>query len=164
MNVKIPEDLTTEEARKFLDDLCIKNKVDCAPPRSTARLLDKLVGAFIEIECLHPTFITEHPQIMSPLAKYHRSIPGLTERFELFANYHELANAYTELNDPFRQKELFLEQVQAKAAGDDEAQGYDETFVKALEYGLPPTAGWGMGVDRMTMLLSDNINIQVIYI
>ena len=100
---------------------------------------------------------------MSPLAKYHRSIPGLTERFELFANYHEMANAYTELNDPFTQKELFLEQLEAKKKGDDEAQGYDENFVKALEFGLPPTAGWGMGVDRMTMLLTDNINIQVYY-
>lgn len=98
---------------------------------------------------------------MSPLAKYHRSIPGLTERFELFCNYHEMANAYTELNDPFTQRDLFMGQLQAKAQGDDEAQGFDENFVKALEYGLPPTAGWGMGVDRMTMLLTDNINIQV---
>lgn len=161
MNIKLPEDLGSEETRQFLDDLCKSKKVECAPPRSTARLLDKLVGEFIEVECLNPTFITDHPQIMSPLAKYHRSIPGLTERFELFCNYHEMANAYTELNDPFTQKELFKAQMDAKNKGDVEAQGYDENFVKALEYGLPPTAGWGMGIDRMTMLLTDTINIQV---
>jgi lysyl-tRNA synthetase class 2 len=160
LKLELPKDLTTEETRVFLDDLCKKLDVECAPPRSTARLLDKLVGAYIEVECLNPTFIIEHPQIMSPLAKYHRSIPGLTERFELFANHHEIANSYTELNDPFKQKELFLEQLEAKKKGDDEAQGYDENFVKALEFGLPPTAGWGMGIDRMTMLLTDNINIQ----
>lgn len=99
---------------------------------------------------------------MSPLAKYHRSEPGLTERFELFVNFHEICNAYTELNDPFVQKELFMDQMKAKAQGDEEGMDYDENFVKALEYGLPPTAGWGLGIDRLTMLISDNINIQVL--
>lgn len=82
---------------------------------------------------------------MSPLAKYHREKAGLTERFELFINHHEFCNAYTELNDPFVQKELFLQQVQEKEKGDDESMFYDETFVNALEHALPPTAGWGLG-------------------
>lgn len=97
---ELPKDLATEEARLFFDNLCKELKVDCANPRSTARLIDKLVGEFIECECKNPTFLTDHPQIMSPLAKWHRSEKGLTERFELFVNFHELINAYTELNDP----------------------------------------------------------------
>ena len=109
-------------------------------------MVDKLVGRFLETQCLNPTFIIEHPQVMSPLAKYHRSKPGLTERFELFIKYHEFCNAYTELNDPFVQKELFLQQVKEKEKGDDESMFYDETFVNALEHALPPTAGWGLGI------------------
>jgi lysyl-tRNA synthetase class 2 len=97
---------------------------------------------------------------MSPLAKWHRSEEGLTERFELFANFHELINAYTELNDPKVQLEAFMKQADAKASGDIEAQFLDEGFVQALEYGLPPTAGWGMGIDRFTMLLTDTNNIK----
>ena len=93
---------------------------------------------------------------MSPLAKYHRSKPGLTERFELFVNYHEVANAYTELNNPFKQRELFEEQMERKVGdGDDEAMEIDHGFIEALEYGLPPTGGWGFGIDRFTMLLAD---------
>lgn len=105
---------------------------------------------------MNPTFIIDHPQIMSPLAKYHRTTPGLTERFELFANCHEVLNAYTELNDPKVQLEAFQDQAKQKADGDTEAQEVDTDFVTALEYGLPPTAGWGMGIDRLTMLLTDN--------
>ncbi len=106
---------------------------------------------------------------MSPLAKYHRSITGLSERFELFINTKEVVNAYTELNDPIKQRELFNDQMkvsksrfmfQAKKEGDAECQDIDETFVNALEHGLPPTGGWGMGIDRMTMFLTDNINIK----
>lgn len=97
---------------------------------------------------------------MSPLAKWHRSEEGLTERFEMFCNKHELINAYTELNCPKVQLEAFSNQANAKADGDEEAQGVDETFVQALEYGLPPTAGWGMGIDRLTMLLTDTNNIK----
>jgi lysyl-tRNA synthetase, class II len=97
---------------------------------------------------------------MSPLAKYHRTHPGLTERFELFVNTKELCNAYTELNDPIDQRDRFDEQAKAKSSGDDEAMLIDETFVQSLEYGLPPTGGWGLGVDRLTMLLADKNNIK----
>ncbi|CAF0707129.1 unnamed protein product [Brachionus calyciflorus] len=160
--VKLPSPTTyhTEEARKFFDDLCVKFGVDCSPPRTTSRLLDKLVGHFLESKCLNPSFICDHPQIMSPLAKYHRSEPGLTERFELFCGYRELCNSYTELNDPIVQRERFDEQAKDKAAGDDEAQAVDENFCTALEYGLPPTGGWGIGIDRLTMFLTDSNNIK----
>ena len=162
LNVKFPpaDTLETEESRKFLDDLCVKHQVDCSAPRTCARLLDKLVGEYIESECINPTFITEHPIIMSPLAKKHRSIPGLCERFELFVATKEICNAYTELNDPFDQRDRFEQQAKDKAAGDDEAQMVDDNFITALEYGLPPTAGWGCGVDRIAMFLSDACNIK----
>jgi len=97
---------------------------------------------------------------MSPLAKYHRSVPGLTERFELFVNKHEICNAYTELNNPHVQRARFEEQAKDRERGDTEAQLIDETFCTSLEYGLPPTGGWGMGIDRLTMLLTDSANIQ----
>ncbi|XP_078066791.1 lysine--tRNA ligase isoform X2 [Mustelus asterias] len=155
-----PDQYETEETRKFFDDVCIQKGVECPPPRSTARLLDKLVGEFLEVTCINPTFICDHPQIMSPLAKWHRSFKGLTERFELFVMKKEICNAYTELNDPIRQKELFEDQAKAKAAGDDEAMFIDDNFCTALEYGLPPTAGWGMGIDRVAMFLTDSNNIK----
>jgi len=144
----------------FLKALCAKHEVECKPPQTTARLLDKLVGEFLESKCINPTFICDHPKIMSPLAKDHRSQPGLTERFELFANKHELCNAYTELNDPVEQRARFESQAKAKASGDDEAMFIDEDFIKSLEYGLPPTAGWGMGIDRLCMLLADQNTIR----
>ncbi|XP_037671861.1 lysine--tRNA ligase isoform X2 [Choloepus didactylus] len=162
LGVKLPETnlFETEETRKILDDICVAKAVECTPPRTTARLLDKLVGEFLEVTCIDPTFICDHPQIMSPLAKWHRSKEGLTERFELFVMKKEICNAYTELNDPMRQRQLFEEQAKAKAAGDDEAMYIDENFCTALEYGLPPTAGWGMGIDRVTMFLTDSNNIK----
>jgi len=159
-NVKLNRDFASEEARKQLDDLVTKLNLDCPPPRSSARLLDKLCGHFIEDRIVHPTFITEHPQIMSPLAKWHRNKPGVTERFELFVNTKELCNAYTELNDPERQMACFMGQAAAKEDGDDEAQGVDHDFVTALEHGLPPTGGWGCGIDRLTMFLSDKNSIR----
>lgn len=162
LKVKFPSatELNTPEANKFLSDLCTKHEVECPAPRTTARLLDKLVGEFLEENCINPTFICDHPQIMSPLAKYHRSAAGLTERFELFVMKKEVCNAYTELNDPAVQRERFEQQAADKAAGDDEAQLVDENFCTALEYGLPPTGGWGMGIDRLTMFLTDNNNIK----
>jgi len=155
-----PTPLESDEANAFLQAQCKKHNVECKPPLTTARLLDKLVGEFLESTCVNPTFICDHPKIMSPLAKDHRDFPGLTERFELFANFHEMCNAYTELNDPVEQRARFAGQAKDKAAGDDEAMFVDEDFIKALEYGLPPTAGWGMGIDRLTMLLTDSNSIR----
>ncbi|KAL8195170.1 UNVERIFIED_CONTAM: hypothetical protein K2H54_047432 [Gekko kuhli] len=162
LGVKLPgtEQFETEETRKFFDALCEERGVECPSPRTTARLLDKLVGEYLEVTCINPTYICDHPQIMSPLAKWHRLQQGLTERFELFVMKKEVCNAYTELNDPFRQRQLFEDQAKAKAAGDDEAMFIDENFCTALEYGLPPTAGWGMGIDRLTMFLTDSSNIK----
>ncbi|XP_076048909.1 lysyl-tRNA synthetase isoform X2 [Oratosquilla oratoria] len=162
LGVKLPapDQLHTEESRKILSDLCEKHEIECPPPRTSARLLDKLVGEFLEEQCINPTFIMDHPEVMSPLAKYHRSIKGLTERFELFVAKKEICNAYTELNDPLDQRARFEQQAKDKAAGDDEAQMVDENFCTALEYGLPPTAGWGMGIDRLAMFLTDSNNIK----
>lgn len=162
LNVKLPpaDKLDTAEANAMLSQLCEKHEVECPPPRTTARLLDKLVGEFLEDKCINPTFILDHPQIMSPLSKYHREIPGLTERFELFVMKKEICNAYTELNDPATQRERFEQQAKDRAAGDDETPPTDEAFCTALEYGLPPTAGWGLGIDRLTMFLTDSNNIK----
>jgi len=157
---KIPTPYSSEETRLFLLKQCKERKIECSPPHTTARLLDKLVGEFLEVQCINPTFICDHPEIMSPLSKYHRSSPGLTERFELFVNTKEICNAYTELNNPFVQRERFESQAADKAAGDDEAQMIDENFCTSLEYGLPPTGGWGMGIDRFCMLLTNTRNIQ----
>ena len=160
LDVKLPTDLESEETRLFLMELCEKKGVDCADPKTTARLLDKLCGEFVEPKCVNPTFIIDHPQIMSPLAKYHRHFPGLTERFELFVMCKEVVNSFTELNDPIKQRDLFEQQMKAKLMGDDEIGDIDDNFLNALEYGLPPTGGWGMGIDRLTMFLTDNINIK----
>jgi lysyl-tRNA synthetase class 2 len=160
LGVTLPSNLDSEETRQFLAELCEKHGVDCPPPKTTARLLDKLCGDFVEGKCINPTFITDHPQIMSPLAKYHRNHPGLTERFELFVMTKEVVNSFTELNDPIKQRELFEDQLKAKLMGDDEAADIDENFLTSLEYGLPPTGGWGLGIDRLTMFLTDNINIK----
>jgi len=133
----------------------------CGAPRTMARLLDAFAGHYIEDQITtKPGFITEHPQIMSPLAKYHRDKPGITERFEGFLMGKELLNAFTELNNPMVQRKCFEDQSKAAAAGDEEAQGIDEAFVTALEYGLPPTGGLGLGIDRMTMFLSNKNNIK----
>ncbi|CAN1355324.1 Lysine--tRNA ligase, cytoplasmic [Linum perenne] len=159
-NLNIPKDISSDEANKYLAAACQRFEVKCPPPLTTARLLDKLVGHFLEGTCTNPTFIINHPEIMSPLAKWHRSKPGLTERFELFINKHELCNAYTELNDPVVQRQRFADQLKDRQSGDDEAMALDETFCTALEYGLPPTGGWGMGIDRLAMLLTDSQNIK----
>ncbi|XP_050670073.1 lysine--tRNA ligase isoform X2 [Leptidea sinapis] len=160
LNVQFPPANELDTCNKFLIELCEKHNVECPPPKTTARLLDKLVGEFLEEKCINPTFIIDHPEIMSPLSKYHRSIEGLTERFELFVMKKEICNAYTELNDPATQRERFKQQAMNRAAGDDETPPTDEAFCTALEYGLPPTGGWGLGVDRLTMFLTDSNNIK----
>lgn len=157
--VKLPEDLTSAETNKWLIAICTKHEVECPPPHTNYRLLDALCGKYIEKNIINPGFITDHPQIMSPLAKYHRSKPGLTERFELFVAKKEIVNAYTELNEPSVQRSLFQSQSIANA-GDEEAQPIDEGYCTAMEYGLPPTGGWGMGIDRLCMMLTDNCNIK----
>eukprot|EP00917_Polyrhabdina_sp_WS-2016_P013450 GHVP01029560.1.p1 GENE.GHVP01029560.1~~GHVP01029560.1.p1 ORF type:complete len:580 (-),score=122.83 GHVP01029560.1:4303-5790(-) len=162
LGVKFPcaSTFESEEFSTFLSDICVKNSIECANPRTAARLLDKLVGEYIEPRCINPTFIINHPLIMSPLAKAHRSTPGITERFELFVATKEVCNAYTELNDPLDQRRRFMQQARDKDAGDDEAQALDESFCVALEYGLPPTGGWGMGIDRLVMFLTNTQNIK----
>ncbi|KAI9796363.1 MAG: lysyl-tRNA synthetase [Piccolia ochrophora] len=154
------DQLHTAETNAFLKRVLAKANIDCSPPHTNARMLDKLVGEFIEETCINPTFITGHPQMMSPLAKYHRQHAGLCERFEAFVCKKEIVNAYTELNDPFDQRLRFEEQARQKDQGDDEAQLIDENFCTSLEYGLPPTGGWGMGIDRLVMFLTDRYSIK----
>jgi len=152
--------LDAPDAAERLEELLSEFSLVCSPPQTVARLLDKLVGHFLEDQIVNPTFITEHPELMSPLAKYHRSKPGLTERFELFVAGREVCNAYTELNNPMVQRERFLQQAKQAAAGDDEAQVLDEDFCVSLEYGLAPTGGWGAGLDRLTMFLTNKHSIR----
>lgn len=124
------------------------------------KLIDEIFGAKVEEHLVQPTYITDYPIEMTPLAKKHRSKPGLVERFELFVNGKEIANAYTELNDPIDQRERFEDQLKLAARGDDEAMAMDEDFLRALEYGMPPTSGLGIGIDRLTMLLTNKTTIQ----
>ncbi len=152
--------LESEESKNELFEICKKYEIKFPPPYTTTRILDKLIGHFVEVECEQPTFLLHHPIIMSPLAKPHRDEPKLTERFELFALCKELANAYTELNVPFSQKENFLNQMKDKNNGDEEAQIPDDEFVKALECGLPPTGGLGIGIDRLVMFLTNQHSIR----
>lgn len=124
------------------------------------KLIDEIFGEKCEKHCIQPTFITDYPIEMSPLTKKHRSKPGLVERFELYVNGKEIANAYTELNDPIDQRERFEEQLHLAGRGDDEAMPLDEDFLRALEYGMPPTAGLGVGIDRLAMLMTNQASIQ----
>jgi len=124
------------------------------------KLIDEIFGEKCEAHYVQPTFITDYPKEMSPLTKEHRTNPSLTERFELFANGKEIANAYSELNDPIDQRERFEEQLKLSEKGDDEAMFIDQDFIRALEYGMPPTAGIGIGIDRLVMLMTDNASIQ----
>jgi len=159
LSVKLP-DFNSPDAPAILQKLCASHDINCSEPHTVPRLLDALVGHFLESQCTNPTFIINHPEIMSPLAKYHRSIPGMTERFELFVMKRELCNAYTELNDPIVQQQRFSQQADQQAAGDTEAHRIDHAFIDALYHGLPPTAGWGCGIDRLTMLLTNKSSIR----
>ncbi|MNT06336.1 Lysine--tRNA ligase [compost metagenome] len=125
------------------------------------KLIDEIFGAKCEGNYIQPTFITDYPKEMSPLCKEHRDNPDLTERFELMVCGKEIANAYSELNDPIDQRERFEDQMRLAAKGDDEANGIiDEDFLRALEYGMPPTSGMGIGMDRLIMYLTNNASIQ----
>ena len=124
------------------------------------KLIDEIFGEFCEHTYIQPTFITDYPVEMSPLTKKHRSKEGVVERFELMINGKEVANAYTELNDPIDQRARFEEQVALMERGDDEAMFIDHDFLRALEYGMPPTSGIGFGIDRLCMLLTNQHSIQ----
>jgi lysyl-tRNA synthetase class 2 len=140
--------------------VCKKLNVETEPSMGVGKLIDAIVGEYVEKNLVQPTFLTDYPVEMSPLTKRHREDPTLTERFELFVCGKELANAYSELNDPADQLERFEEQAALKSNGDDEAMFIDYDFVRALEYGMPPTSGLGMGIDRLTMFMTGQSTIQ----
>ena len=147
---------TEEEIRAF----CLEKGMDVDETMGKGKLIDELFGEFCEGTFIQPTFITDYPVEMSPLTKMHRSKPGLTERFELMVNGKELANAYSELNDPIDQEERFVEQMRLADKGDDEAMIIDQDFLRALQYGMPPTSGIGIGIDRLVMLMTGKTFIQ----
>ena len=141
-------------------DICRKLEVEIDDTMGKGKLIDEIFGQFCEGTYIQPTFITDYPVEMSPLTKKHRSKPGLTERFELMVNGKELANAYSELNDPIDQEERFQEQLRLSEKGDDEAMFIDQDFLRALQYGMPPTSGIGIGIDRLVMLITGQTQIQ----
>lgn len=148
--------MNESELRAF----CKEQGVEVDDSMGKGKMIDEIFGEKVEGHMIQPTFITDYPVEMSPLCKKHRDNPELTERFELMVNGKELANAYTELNDPIDQKERFEEQLRLSEKGDDEAMFIDHDFVKALEYGMPPTSGMGIGIDRLVMLMTNNSSIQ----
>lgn len=147
---------TEEEIRAF----CKEKGMEVDETMGKGKLIDELFGEFCEGTFIQPTFITDYPVEMSPLTKMHRSKPGLTERFELMVNGKELANAYSELNDPIDQENRFVDQMKLADKGDDEAMIIDKDFLRALQYGMPPTSGIGIGIDRLVMLMTGKTYIQ----
>jgi lysine--tRNA ligase len=143
-----------------LRDVCRKLGIEVDPSLGKGKLIDEIFGEKCEGNYIQPTFITDYPIEMSPLTKRHRANPELTERFELMVNGKELANAYSELNDPIDQYERFVEQMRLGEKGDDEAMIIDHDFIRALEYGMPPTSGMGIGMDRLVMLMTGKTTIQ----
>ena len=152
----VVSDMDEDQLRKTCRDL----GVPVTPSMGKGKLIDALFGEYCEKHLIQPTFITDYPKATSPLTKKHRNDPGLTERFELFVNGKELANAYSELNDPLDQLERFRDQLKLKEKGDEEAMFIDMDFIRALEFGMPPTSGMGIGVDRLCMLMTNSSSIQ----
>lgn len=148
------------KSEEEIRDICRKLEVEIDDTMGKGKLIDEIFGQFCEGTYIQPTFITDYPVEMSPLTKKHRSKPGLTERFELMVNGKELANAYSELNDPIDQEERFQEQLRLSEKGDDEAMFIDQDFLRALQYGMPPTSGIGIGIDRLVMLITGQTQIQ----
>ena len=148
------------KSEEEIRDFCKQKGMDVDETMGKGKLIDELFGEFCEGTFIQPTFITDYPVEMSPLTKMHRSKPGLTERFELMVNGKELANAYSELNDPIDQEERFKEQMRLADKGDDEAMIIDQDFLRALQYGMPPTSGIGIGIDRLVMLMTGKTFIQ----
>ncbi|MFC3415057.1 lysine--tRNA ligase [Algoriphagus hitonicola] len=143
-----------------LRKVCQEMGIEVDDSMGKGKLIDEIFGEKVEANLIQPTYITDYPIEMTPLAKKHRTEPGLVERFELFVNGKEIANAYTELNDPIDQRERFEDQMKLAERGDEEAMALDEDFLRALEYGMPPTSGLGIGIDRLTMLLTNKTTIQ----
>jgi len=143
-----------------LKAICEKLNVPFEDSYGVGKLIDALFGEKCEHHYIQPTFITDYPKEMSPLTKEHRTNKALTERFELMVNGKELANAYSELNDPIDQRERFEDQLSLSEKGDDEAMFIDQDFLRALEYGMPPTSGIGIGIDRLVMFMTNNASIQ----
>jgi lysyl-tRNA synthetase class 2 len=143
-----------------LEEAADKLKITVEKGWGRGKIVDEIFGEYVEKNLIQPTFITDHPLELSPLAKKHRDKPGLVERFEPVIAGKEIGNAFSELNDPADQRQRFEEQMQLRARGDEEAQVLDEDFIRALEYGMPPTAGLGVGIDRLTMLLTDRYSIR----
>jgi lysyl-tRNA synthetase class 2 len=143
-----------------LRQTCVELGIEVDNTMGKGKLIDEIFSAKVEHNLIQPTYITDYPIEMTPLAKKHRNAEGLAERFELFVNGKEIANAYSELNDPIDQKERLEDQLKLAARGDDEAMAMDEDFVRALEYGMPPTSGLGFGIDRIVMLMTNQSTIQ----